>query len=171
VAQAAGNGVSLPPPRNSTIFDGLAIIAEAIADADWPTHGDTLETPDVGVGTYESPDVGVEIVQVIDHVDDDAEITWQRMTGRQETYIVDIVIDSWVPGQSRVAARERLAELAGAVQDVFRDPVTGKLTFPTSPTWAMQGALLMRGVTCQVQQFTEGWGGRSTVSLTVTAII
>jgi hypothetical protein len=171
VAQAAGDGVTAGGPRRSTIFDALRVIRDAIADADWPTHGDTLEAPDVGIGFYESADVPAEVVQVVDRVDDDAEIAWQRMTGRRETYLLDIVIDSWVPGQSRDAACDRLAELAGVVQDVFHDTATGTARFPTSPTWVMEGTGTILRVTCQVQQSTEGWGGRSTVSLTVTAII
>lgn len=158
--------------RHSTVFDVHDIIAEAIADADWPTHGDTLARPDVGFGLDESPDRADERVQVVDHVEDDASIEWARFSpgGRDERFLVDIVIDSTVPGQSRVAARARIRELAEVVQGVFYTPDPPDYDPPTAPDWWLPIGGVSR-VTYQIWHDGEGWVGQSVVTVAVATRI
>jgi hypothetical protein len=169
VAQAAGNGVTR---RHSVVFDVLDAIRDAIVDADWPTHGDTLGKPDVGYAFEESPDLAAERVQVIDRVDDDALIEWMRLSpaGRDERFIIDIYIRTVVDGQTREQCWNRLRELAEVVQGVFYNPTTGALDPPGDVVgWLPIGGV--NRVTAQMEHGPEGWLGRCVVTVAVAARI
>jgi hypothetical protein len=154
------------------VFDVLAAIRDAIVDADWPTHGDTLGRPDVGYAFEESPDLAAETVQVIDRVDDDAVIEWARLSpaGRDERFMIDVYIRTAVEGQTRDQCWDRLRELAEVVQGTLYDPDTGALGPPGSVVgWLPIGGV--QRVTPSMWHDLEGWVGQCIVSVAVAARI
>jgi hypothetical protein len=172
VAQAAGDGVTAGR-RHSAVFDVLDAIRDAIVDADWPTHGDTLGTPDVGYAFDESPDaLAAERVQVIDRVEDDAVIEWARLSpaGRDERFMIDVYITTAVPGQTREGCWDRLRELSEVVQGTLYSPTTGALDPPGSVVgWLPIGGVAR--VTPSMWHDLEGWVAQCIVSVAVATRI
>lgn len=162
--------------RHSSTVDGLLDVASRIESATWPPHPTTGRVPRVGKEneTIDTPDEFVDIVARVE--DSTASVEWARIgvgaVGRRdERYWIDVIIVSSVPGKSRVAALERIRDLAEVAEGLFYDASTGAhLPVGGDAPWATDlGGI--RQVVPDARREDEGWTAACVVSVAVAARI
>jgi hypothetical protein len=110
---------------HSRTFEALKVTAEALGSVSYPTllgstpkiiYGDPFGVQD---GTREVIGVALTI--------DDGSLTWERMlAGRDETFTIQIVVRSEIPGRTGAQVVERLSDLTEVVEGVFFDLDTAR---------------------------------------------
>jgi hypothetical protein len=85
---------------------------------------------------------------------------------RDETFDVEVVVRSYVPGRSRGDVFDRLEELADVVQGCVLDHSSGAVTPPGDAAWSVKLGGVTR-VTFKLLPLDEGWIGVSTVLFSV----
>jgi hypothetical protein len=159
----------VPAVWSSRVFVALRQIAADLDNAAWPLHPTTNATPTVGVGDSRLTETEAdEFVDVIPRVEDDAAVETTRVTGREESFLVDVYVRSSVAGVERDAALERLEQLAEIVQGMYLS-FDGRLVFtpPDFPGVAHLGGLVR--VTPQMWRTDAGWAGDCVVTFRINA--
>jgi hypothetical protein len=160
---------------STTIFDVPMRIARDMSTVTFPPHPTTDR--EVAVNPADYPDADESVVIVSRTSDDDTTAEWAAMgqLGRDERYIVDIVVTTQVAGQSWVAMMERLAALTEAVLDVYTDdrsqfvPPGGVDATGENPYHIWTG---MANAERSNQWGTdEGWAGQCRVAVRIAARI
>lgn len=161
---------------HSRVFAAITQIAADLDVATWPPHPTTGRAPVVGVGDSRNPKPNEteadEFVDVIYRVEDDASITWARIQGRDETFLVDVYVRSSVLGQDRAKAWDRLSELAEIPQGMYYViPPTGPAVFapPVFPGVAKLGGV--ERVTPAMWTTDQGWFGECIITFRISARI
>lgn len=159
----------------SRVFVALAKISADLESAAWPPHPRDGIVPTVGVGSNVDPraletEVG-EFVDVQYRVEDDAAVEWQRVSGREESFLVDVYVRSAVGNTDRPTAWERLEALAEVVQGLYLswDATRRQVQFtpPDFPGVARLGGLAR--VTPQMWRDGDGWVGDCIVTFRIAA--
>lgn len=155
--------------RHSTVFDFLTAVTTDVQHASYPPNPVTGRTPwlDSQGLPPESFDEFVTVNQAVD----DGEIVWAVVgpNGRDETSTLEIVVDTAIPGRSKLEVIARLAELADVVQSLYFNPDTYTFTPPD-----VDGALQMGGVVgvaSRIEATSSGHVGRAVIRLELRARI
>lgn len=154
---------------SSRVFVALRQIAADLDAADWPLHPTTNAVPTVGVGDSRLTETEAdEFVDVIPRVEEDAAVEVTRVTGRDESFLIDVYVRSSVAGMDRTAALDRLEQLAEVVQGMYVS-FNGRLVFtpPDFPGVAKLGGLVR--VTPQMWRTDAGWSGDCLVTFRINA--
>jgi hypothetical protein len=155
----------------SRVFATFRWVLDELRDREWPANVHTNEKPTVDVGDHDfvPSEEGAETVGVVQRVDDNAMIERKRIGGdqrRDETFDVEVVIRSYVPGRTRGDVFDRLEELADVAQGCVLDHSTNAVTPPGDAAWSVKLGGVTR-VTFKLLPLDEGWIGVSTVLFSV----
>lgn len=158
----------------SHVIDAMIDVAERLEAAEWPIHETTERKPKVGaeVEAIEKPD---EWVDISSRTDDNASVEWVRIGHdakgrRSERFWIDVLIESSVPGKSRIAALQRLNVLKAVVESVFHDDNGNLLPVGGGEAWA-ENLGGVRQVVARVDRTDHGWIGACIVSIAVSTRI
>lgn len=123
-------------------------------------YGDPFGVQD---GTREMIGVRIQV--------DDSAISWERMgpAGRDETFTVQVVIMTMVPGRSGAQVVDRLEELSVVVEGVLYDISTKESTALDLP--GVTNLSMVSQVAPDVQFGEEGFVGMSTISMMIRSRI
>lgn len=158
----------------SHVIDAMIDVAERLEAAAWPIHDTTARPPKVGAETeaIETPD---EWVDISSRTDDNSSIEWVRIGNdakgrRDERFWIDVLIESSVPGTSRIVALQRLNVLKAVVEGMFHDDNGNLLPVGVSEDWAVNlGGV--RQVVARADRTDEGYVGACIISIAVAARI
>ncbi len=159
----------------TTIFAVPMQVARDMESTGFTPHPTTNQPPTVNPADY--PDAAESVVIVARTFDDDTVTEWASMgrLGREERYIVDIVVTTQVPGVTWVEMMERLETLTETVLAAYTDlnsqfvPPGGLDAAGENPHRICNGMAIAE----RSSQWgtDEGWCGQSRVSLRIAARI
>lgn len=148
---------------HSRIFAAWRSVHTLLRAVDWPAHEVGGGEPVVSL-VDQIPDQQREVVAIVPVVDDD-DIEWVQLgaASREERFVLEIVIRSYVPGCDGDQVIDRLEELAELVQDQFYNTTTG--VFSPPPFNGVQALGGINHVRPAVMPSQEGWVGECSMNL------